>query len=55
MDAKSRAKSLAIPCVRELDQGKVGSENQYFWTHITTRRVGKVLIRDLISTDHLLL
>ena len=49
---KSRVKSLATPCVTELDRWKVGRENRFFSYNFAKHGLAKVLIIYLITRDH---
>ena len=50
---KSRVKSLATPCVTELDRWEVGRENQFFRYYFVKHWLAKLLIIYLTTRDHL--
>ena len=48
---KSRVKSLATPCVTELDR-EVGRENQFFRYNFAKHELAKLLIIYMTKRDH---
>ena len=49
---KSRVKSLATPCVTELDRGEVGRQNQFFRYNFAKHELAKLLIINMTTRDH---
>ena len=48
---KSRVKSLATPCVTELDRSEVGRENQFYGCNFAKHELAKLLIIYLTTRD----